>query len=163
MNVVRRFAEQTIVPPGETLAAIERLLERYGMPPKAFEFSSNEEGSLWMLRVMCAEMTLRFTAKHIHNPRARLSLDKHRKRAARRLLRVALLVLRAKFEEMAGASEIGITPERVALNMPANFELENGNTLADEIPKLIGRTKWPKKIQIKNPTNVATVLRLKQP
>lgn len=163
MNVDRRFAEQTTVPPSDTLADIEALLERYGMPPKSFEFDRNESGTLWVLRVMCEEMTLRFTAKHISNPRAKLTQDQHRKRAARRLLRVALLVLKGKFEEMAGASEIGITTENVAVNMPGNFELTNGNTLADEIPRLIGRKKWKEKIQIRNQTSVATVPLLKRP
>jgi len=163
MNVERRFAEQTTVPPSDTLADIEALLTRYGMPPHSFEFIRDETGTLWVLRVICEEMTLRFTAKHIMNPRARLTQDQHKKRAARRLLRVALLVLKGKFEELAGANEIGIGPEIVARNLPGNFELANGNTLADEIPSLIGRRKWNRKIKIKNPVSAAIAPPLTQP
>lgn len=146
-TVTRRFAENTQVKPSQTLAEIEHLLTRYGYPPKAFELDKGDSGSMWVLRVMCDSFTLRFKAVYKSNPRARLTDYQCRIRAGNRLMRVALLVLKGKFEEIAGQGEIGIDVQSIAVNLPGNFELEDGDTLADKMVK----SKWMKQLTTSKP------------
>ena len=131
----KRFAEYTTVEPSSTLAAIETLLTRYGYPPNSYVFKYSDAQSGWVLRIVANEFTFRFVARATLNPKSHESAANQRKRALRRLLRVALLVVKGKFEEMAGISELGVSEtiaaELVKDHLPANIEVEDGRTLAE--------------------------------
>lgn len=133
---MHKYADRTSVKPNRSLVQIEALLERYGYEVKQFEFKPKHNG--WKLLIKCSEVTFVFSTVIKAQRTWRSTEQEIGKRHAARLLRVALLVLKARLEEIESRDEIGVTEDRVRIGLASNI-LDGDGTLEERIASAIGR------------------------